>query len=233
VGACLHFAAVRLAAESYTLAVAAFNQRPITVPERAGFREVELYEHFTNGGLHRFVRMARGSIDSPRWTPALVLRHDEHYGAPLVVRIDLDQRPGVFTRAVCGPADHPVCRDRLGSGRMSESAQARRTSGPRQKSVAFRGAMRLASRVLPGYTGDVKTAISVPDDTFDEATKQASELGISRSEFFTRAARRYLEELASRSLTEQVNEALQAAGSDDSADAAVAAGRKLLAEDDW
>ena len=80
----------------------------------------------------------------------------------------------------------------------------------------------------------MKTAISVPDDTFDEATKRASELGISRSEFFTRAARRYLDELASRSLTEQVNDALQAAGSDDSAAAAAAAGRKLLATgDDW
>ena len=73
----------------------------------------------------------------------------------------------------------------------------------------------------------------MPDETFDEATKQASELGISRSEFFTRAARRYLDELASRSLTEQVNEALQAAGNDDSADAAAAAGRRLLAQDDW
>jgi metal-responsive CopG/Arc/MetJ family transcriptional regulator len=80
----------------------------------------------------------------------------------------------------------------------------------------------------------VKTAISVPDDTFDQATKQAAEMGISRSEFFTRAARRYLDELASRSLTEQVNDALQAAGSDDSAAAATAAGRKLLAAgDDW
>jgi len=80
----------------------------------------------------------------------------------------------------------------------------------------------------------VKTAISVPDDTFDQATRQAAELGISRSEFFTRAARRYLDELASRSLTEQVNDALQAAGSDDSAAVAAAAGRKLLAAgDDW
>jgi metal-responsive CopG/Arc/MetJ family transcriptional regulator len=80
----------------------------------------------------------------------------------------------------------------------------------------------------------MKTAISVPEDTFDQATKQAAELGISRSEFFTRAARRYLDELASRSLTEQVNDALQAAGSDDSAAAAAAAGRKLLATgDDW
>jgi metal-responsive CopG/Arc/MetJ family transcriptional regulator len=80
----------------------------------------------------------------------------------------------------------------------------------------------------------MKTAISVPDDTFDQATKQAAELGISRSEFFARAARRYLDELASRSLTEQVNDALQAVGSDGSAAAAAAAGRKLLATgDDW
>jgi metal-responsive CopG/Arc/MetJ family transcriptional regulator len=93
---------------------------------------------------------------------------------------------------------------------------------------------RLESRVLPGYTERMKTAISVPDDTFDQATQQAAEMGISRSEFFTRAARRYLDELASRSLTEQVNDALQAAGSDDSAAAAAAAGRKLLtAGDDW
>ena len=80
----------------------------------------------------------------------------------------------------------------------------------------------------------MKTAISVPDDTFEQATKQAAEMGISRSEFFARAARRYLDELASRSLTEQVNDALQAAGGDDSAAAAAAAGRKLLAAgDDW
>jgi Ribbon-helix-helix protein, copG family len=88
--------------------------------------------------------------------------------------------------------------------------------------------------VLPGYTDAVKTAISVPDDTFEQATKQAAELGISRSEFFARAARRYLDELASRSLTQQVNDALQAAGDDDSAAAAAHAGRELLATgQDW
>jgi [ribosomal protein S18]-alanine N-acetyltransferase len=57
VGACLRFAAVTLGAQSYTLAVAAFNQRAIIVYERAGFREVERFEHFTNGGLHAFIRM--------------------------------------------------------------------------------------------------------------------------------------------------------------------------------
>ena len=89
-------------------------------------------------------------------------------------------------------------------------------------------------KVLPGYTGAVKTAISVPDDTFEQATRQAAELGISRSEFFARAARRYLDELASRSLTQQVNDALRAAGPDDSAIAATQAGRDLLATgEDW
>jgi len=80
----------------------------------------------------------------------------------------------------------------------------------------------------------MKTAISVPDDTYERAARQAAELGISRSEFFSRAARRYLDELASRSLTVQVNEALQAAGFDDSAAAAAAAGRRRLsAGDEW
>ncbi len=88
--------------------------------------------------------------------------------------------------------------------------------------------------VLPGYTEVMKTAISVPDDTFEQATRQAAELGISRSEFFARAARRYLDELASRSLTQQVNDALQTAGDDDSAAVAVQAGRDLLATgEDW
>jgi Ribbon-helix-helix protein, copG family len=80
----------------------------------------------------------------------------------------------------------------------------------------------------------VKTAISVPDDTFEQATRQAAELGISRSEFFARAARRYLDELAEGSLTQQIDEAFEEVGHDDSAAAAVAAGRDRLArQDDW
>ena len=80
----------------------------------------------------------------------------------------------------------------------------------------------------------MKTAISAPDETFEQATRQDAELGISRSEFFARAARRYLDELAARSLTHQVDEALQTAGRDDSAAAAAAAGRRRLAAgDDW
>jgi ribosomal-protein-alanine N-acetyltransferase len=53
----LDFAAARFAAREYALAVAAFNRRAIAVYERAGFREVRRYEHFTNGAFHEFVWM--------------------------------------------------------------------------------------------------------------------------------------------------------------------------------
>jgi antitoxin MazE6 len=88
-------------------------------------------------------------------------------------------------------------------------------------------------KVIPGYTEGMKTAISLPDDTYEQATRQAQALGISRSEFFARAARSYLDQLASRSLTQQIDEALRT-GDDDSNAAAAAAGRSYLAgQDDW
>jgi hypothetical protein len=88
-------------------------------------------------------------------------------------------------------------------------------------------------KVIPGYTEGMKTAISLPDDTYEQATRQAQALGISRSEFFARAARSYLDQLASRSLTQQIDEALRTAD-DDSNAAAAAAGRSYLAgQDDW
>lgn len=81
----------------------------------------------------------------------------------------------------------------------------------------------------------MKTAISVPDEIFAHVEDQAAELGISRSEFFARAARRYLDELATRSLTSQIDQALQVAEDDESSAAAAAAGRALLAagDHDW
>lgn len=80
----------------------------------------------------------------------------------------------------------------------------------------------------------MKTAISLPDATFEAATRRAAELGISRSQFFAVAARRYLDDLDSTSVTAQINDALTAAGADDSWVIATAAGRtRLSGEDDW
>ncbi len=81
----------------------------------------------------------------------------------------------------------------------------------------------------------MKTAISVPDEIFNQVGRQAAELGISRSEFFARAARQYLDQLADDSLTQQIDGAIDAAGTDESGQAAAAAGRALLAAtaDEW
>lgn len=81
----------------------------------------------------------------------------------------------------------------------------------------------------------MKTAISVPDETFDQAERRAVALGMSRSEFFTRAAQHYLEELDTHSLTARIDAAVALTGTDSSASVAVTAGRRLLAadEDEW
>lgn len=90
--------------------------------------------------------------------------------------------------------------------------------------------------VIPGYTQVVKTAISVPDETFDRVCRRAVALGMSRSEFFARAAQRYLDELDAESLTDQIDTALEAVDSpDESQQAAVAVGRRVAGtiDDDW
>lgn len=81
----------------------------------------------------------------------------------------------------------------------------------------------------------MKTAISVPDDTYAQVTQRAQDLGMSRSEFFARAAAHFLDELDKESETAAINGALDAAtGGDDSNAAAAAAGRLVTGEaDDW
>ncbi len=82
----------------------------------------------------------------------------------------------------------------------------------------------------------MKTAISVPDGTYERVSRRAQELGMSRSELFSRAAVRYLDELDGESVTRQIDLAVASFGqSDDSAADAVAAGHRVLAAtiDEW
>jgi Ribbon-helix-helix protein, copG family len=91
-------------------------------------------------------------------------------------------------------------------------------------------------RLYPVILTTVKTAISIPDATFERATHKAQALGMSRSEFFTRAATKYLDELDAASVTDQIDHVLAALdGGDDSMRAAIATGRRLLAgqDEDW
>lgn len=82
----------------------------------------------------------------------------------------------------------------------------------------------------------MKTAISVPDRTFERASARADDLGMSRSEFYTRAAERYLDELDTQSLASQIDAALNDLDAAvDGDEDAVEAGRQTLAaaDDPW
>jgi metal-responsive CopG/Arc/MetJ family transcriptional regulator len=102
--------------------------------------------------------------------------------------------------------------------------------------VLLRARPCLPAPVIPSYTSGMKTAISVPDETFEKASRRAHDLGMSRSEFFSRAATRYLDELDAESVTRQIDLAVAAlAEPDDSSADAVVAGRRVLsdASGDW
>ena len=73
----------------------------------------------------------------------------------------------------------------------------------------------------------MKTAISLPDDTFRRVDRAAKRLGVSRSEFFARAAENWLGALEDDGTTEAINRAIARRPADhgftDAAAAALAA----------
>lgn len=74
----------------------------------------------------------------------------------------------------------------------------------------------------------MKTAISLPDATFERVERAARTMGVSRSEFFARAAERWLDALDDDGTTEAINRAI-ARGQPDSA--FVEAAAAALADD--
>jgi metal-responsive CopG/Arc/MetJ family transcriptional regulator len=70
----------------------------------------------------------------------------------------------------------------------------------------------------------MKTAISLPDDTYRRADRAAKRLGLSRSEFFARAAENWLDALEEDATTEAINRAIAGTQADHAfTDAAAAA----------
>jgi metal-responsive CopG/Arc/MetJ family transcriptional regulator len=70
----------------------------------------------------------------------------------------------------------------------------------------------------------VKTAISLPDETFHRVDRAAKRLGVSRSELFVRAAESWLGTLEDDGTTDAINRALAGLPADhEFTDAAAAA----------
>jgi hypothetical protein len=77
----------------------------------------------------------------------------------------------------------------------------------------------------------MKTAISVPDVVFERAQRHAARLGISRSEFFAKAAERWADELDGAELTIAIDRALSESGPDYELDFVDESARRLFTSD--
>jgi len=83
-----------------------------------------------------------------------------------------------------------------------------------------------------GYTLGMKTAISIPDDVFDDAERLARELNQSRSALYSRAVREYVARHAPDSVTATLD-ALLADEIDPDSEFARVAARRALERSDW
>lgn len=91
----------------------------------------------------------------------------------------------------------------------------------------------LAPRYNSSYTRQMKTAISVPDDVFDQAEKAAKRLGLSRSELFTRAVQEFLATRAEQNVTKSYDAAFGDAVESDVDDLRREATRRALLDVEW
>lgn len=85
--------------------------------------------------------------------------------------------------------------------------------------------------MVGGYTHGMKTAISIPDDVFDEAEALAHRLKKSRSELYSRAVREYVARHAADRVTEQLDVLCGEAGPP--YDFAKAAAQRTLERSEW
>lgn len=78
----------------------------------------------------------------------------------------------------------------------------------------------------------MKTAVSIPDDVFDEAERLAVELQTSRSQLYSRALREFVARHASDRLTEAMNRVIDEVGGEVDA-FSQRASRRVLEQVEW
>lgn len=78
----------------------------------------------------------------------------------------------------------------------------------------------------------MKTAVSIPDDVFEEAERLASDLQTSRSQLYSRAIKEFVARHAPDRLTEAMNRVIDEVGSEVDAFSQRAA-RRVLKKVEW
>lgn len=91
---------------------------------------------------------------------------------------------------------------------------------------------RLGSSVSGGYTPGMKTAVSIPDDLFEQAERLARRVGATRSGLYSRAVREYVARHAPDEVTASMDRVCDAVGQKQD-DFVAAAAREALERSDW
>ena len=90
----------------------------------------------------------------------------------------------------------------------------------------------LDPRDLPGHTPGMKTAVSIPDDVFEDVERLASELRTSRSQLYSRALREFVNRHAPDRLTEAMDRVVDAVGGEVD-EFSQRASRRVLEQMEW
>jgi hypothetical protein len=83
-----------------------------------------------------------------------------------------------------------------------------------------------------GYTTSIKTAVSIPDDVFEEAERLAAEMQTSRSQLYSRALQEFVARHAPNRLTEAMNRVVDEVGSEFD-DFSRRASQRVLEQVEW
>jgi hypothetical protein len=78
----------------------------------------------------------------------------------------------------------------------------------------------------------MKTAISIPDEIFEQAERAAKRLGLSRSELFTKAVKEFLDQRSATNITRSYDAAF-GDGEDDLIEFRRRASRQALLAVEW
>ena len=92
--------------------------------------------------------------------------------------------------------------------------------------------MKLNRTPGPGYTPGMKTAVSIPDETFEQVERLAKRGQRSRSEVYSAALREYVARHAPDEVTDAMNRVCDEVGSESDAFTLVA-GRRVLDRVEW
>lgn len=93
-------------------------------------------------------------------------------------------------------------------------------------------AQDFAQEPLDRYTQGMKTAVSIPDDVFEEAERLAAELQTSRSQLYSRALQEFVARHSPDRLTEAMNRVLDEVGSEVD-EFTQRASRRVLEQIEW